>query len=69
MQGKLLAVGSAQQPIVLMRREEENPHANITWMRLSGGDNEMEGVLELNITGEWSTVCNKVYLFYVFSAM
>ena len=55
---------------MLKRREEENPHANITWMRLSGGDNEMEGVLELNITGEWSTVCNKVvYLSYVFSAM
>ena len=58
--GKMYAVASSAQPIIMKRREEDNPYANLTWLRLSGGDNELEGVLEVNVSGEWSTVCNKV---------
>ena len=60
MHGKMYAVASSAQPIIMKRREEDNPYANLTWLRLSGGDNELEGVLEVNVSGEWSTVCNKV---------
>ena len=60
MHGKMYAVASSAQPIIMKRRDEGNPYANLTWLRLSGGDNELEGVLEVNVSGEWSTVCNKV---------
>lgn len=59
--GRIYAGGSSSQPIIMKKRVEMNPYANITWMRLSGGDSEMEGVLELNVTGDWSAVCKKVW--------
>ena len=61
--GKMTAQGSASNPITLKRRDTDNPYANMsTWIRLHGshGSDNLEGVLELNLTGEWATVCSKV---------
>lgn len=60
--GKIYAVGSSEQPIIMNGRVEMEPQANLSWIRFTEGENEFEGVLELNLTGEWSTVCNKASL-------
>jgi len=59
--GELYAVGRTNQEIS-MRRLYDNTtvYPNITELRLVGGESELEGVLEINTTDGFATVCNKV---------